>query len=67
MKMTTFKLIVFRFFNYTVCRFDWSAILFKKLLIKILIKEKEVPYSPSSHYFYLTDLLQQPEDDNNER
>lgn len=54
--MSTLKLIVFRFFNYSLCRYDWSALLFKKLLIKLLIEKKTVPYSPSSHYFYITDL-----------
>lgn len=56
MQMTTFKLIIFRFFNHTICRFDRPALLFKKLLIGLLVRGKKVPYSPSSRFFSWQDI-----------
>jgi hypothetical protein len=51
MLMSTWKLIIFRVINITLCRFPTFAKLFKEILVNLLIKGKGKRYVASSKFF----------------
>jgi hypothetical protein len=58
MLMTTWKLILLRLFNITLGRVELFAQTLRKVLVRVLIADKQERYVASSRYFDLKDLGQ---------